>query len=159
MKYLQSLLILAAFAVGSFMGTTATAGDTCAAPAPPATDPTAACASANARSVDLKYGRFGAAETGITTFRIWPPTVRMDRAGPNQKKVIINLTAVGSEFHDNEVTITSAGNDWLSGKAKFSDPGSKIEFCIPDSCAEGEYKYDVHVEDFGKLDPHVKVEN
>ena len=163
MKNLLSLLISATLAMGVLASHTATAQDAACR----AADPSIIC-SGGSGLVHLKYGRFGNSQTGITTFSINPPEVRVIRAD-SQDKVEIHLQAIGSDFHDTMVTVAGEDIDgevgpdykWLSGSGKFSDAGQKIiTICVPAVCdADKKYKYDVEVDGFGILDPHVKVEH
>lgn len=162
MKNLLNLLISATLAMGFLASNTATADDVACRAAGPQTN-----CGGGVGLVHLKYGRFGSAQTGITTFSINPPEVRVVRAD-SQDKVEIHLQAIGSDFHDKWVTVAGEDIDgtpgidypWLSGAGRFSDPGQKIiTICVPAVCdANRKYKYDVEVESFGKMDPHVKVE-
>jgi len=166
MKILLNLLISATLAIGVLTSPVIVAQDAvCNQPAPVPPNTTTACDNAGVGIVHLRYGRFGNdPETGITEWRINPPTIRMNRGqGHNQKKLVIKLKVIGDDtsFDDRTVTVSSDNNLWLSGSATASDAKKQIEICIPDACAGNgsQYKYEVHIPGLGILDPRVKVQN
>lgn len=111
------------------------------------------CDGPKSLSVKLHYGD--------SELRVTPAIRKVKRRGNLTVKLMPNKRR-SDPVDYNTVTVTVVGKSgaaWIDSKSTTYDSSTTLEWCVPANQPYGDYYYEVTVDDVGKLDPRVHVED
>ena len=130
------------------------------APVRPLTDDVVECGCSNNSCQENVTITYGVDNSGHSLLRVKEAI----KVGREQLALVFKLDPRPGDitYETTQVTVVGKSDDpknaWITQTSGAHDPDQELVICIPSGLQNGDYFYEVRVEDFGLLDPRVVVD-